>query len=379
MNDQTEPENTTNKSATLPAVKVLKKTGKPTKRARATKPKAKRTFPIQTLEQALIIPQKIKELNGGNPWATSEVASACGKSRKTNSFFYLSSAARDYGLTEGTRETEKIAIADIGHKYAYAANPEAEKDALQAAFFNVAIFKSVYSHYKGSTLPELKYLGNTLTSEFGLDAEYHEDFHRIFQDNCRFLQKYGDIEISNGIPSVFTQTQTTRSDASSIITLASPPKGSTYRIFVALPFSEKNGKWPNGFFSEVLNNLITPAGVNAGFKVDTARKEGSDVIQSTIVNDLLNADLVVCDLTDHNPNVLFELGLRMAFEKPVALIRAAGTAPIFDVDSMLRVWEYNSNLWRSTIESDIPALTSHIKGAWDNRKTGKSYMQILKE
>ena len=49
----------------------------------------------------------------------------------------------------------------------------------------------------------------------------------------------------------------------------------------------------------------------------TARKAGSDVIHATIVNGLLDADLVVADLTEHNPNVLFELGIRMAEDKPV--------------------------------------------------------------
>lgn len=113
--------------------------------------------------------------------------------------------------------------------------------------------------------------------------------------------------------------------------------------------------------------------------METARKEGSDVIQATIINDLLNADLVIADLTDHNPNVLFELGMRMAFDKPVALMRAQETPAIFDVDNMLRVWDYNPSLWKSTIEQDIPALTAHVKGTWDNRKTTKTYLQILKE
>src|SRR5215210_2013090 len=104
---------------------------------------------------------------------------------------------------------------------------------------------------------------------------------------------------------------------------------------------EKTDKYSRGFFEEVLRNLITPAAIEAGFKVETAKKEGSDVIHSTIVNDLLDADLVIADLTEHNPNVLFELGLRMASEKPTALIRAKGTAQIFDVDNMLRVLDYD--------------------------------------
>ena len=358
--------------------KGAKKAAKKTPKKVATnKTKQKRPFPIVALEEAITISQKIKELNGGNPWPPADIAKALDKSPKTNPFFYLAAGSRDYGLTEGTRDTDKISLTELGRKFVYAGNSDEERLGLQAAFFNVSIFQEVYSHYKGSTLPELKYLGNTLKAEFNLDAEYHEDFHRLFQANCRFIQKYG--EFGKPDPDSSIAARATGSVGSKVITLASPKTGAKLRIFVALPFSEKSGKWPKGFFSEVLNALITPAGVEAGFSVETARKEGSDIIQATIVNELLSADLVVADLTDHNPNVLFELGLRMAFDKPVALIRAEGTAPIFDVDSMLRVWDYTPNLWRSTLESDIPALTAHIRGAWENRKTGKSYMQLLKE
>jgi hypothetical protein len=330
------------------------------------------------LEDSIVVAQKIKELNGGNPWPPADVASSLGVSPKTNAFFYLTASSRDYGLTEGSRDAEKISIADTGKKFTYAGNKEEERQGLQEAFFNVPIFKQVYEHYKGSTLPELKYLGNTLESEFGLSPEFHEDFHRLFQANCRFIQKFGDFA-DDGEGAQSDATPSGDGQSSSVITLAAPEKGAKLRLFVALPFSEKTGNWPKGFFSEVLNALITPAGVDAGFKVVTARKEGSDVIQATIVNELLSADLVIADLTDHNPNVLFELGMRMAFDKPVALIRADGTAPIFDVDSMLRVWAYSPNLWRSSLESDIPALTAHIKGAWEGRKTGKTYLQLLKE
>jgi hypothetical protein len=68
----------------------------------------------------------------------------------------------------------------------------------------------------------------------------------------------------------------------------------------------------------------------------------------------------------------------MAFEKPTALIRAKGTSAIFDVDNLLRVLDYDSNLWPSTIESDVPRLTNHIQGTWDGRDQAMTYMQILK-
>jgi len=86
-----------------------------------------------------------------------------------------------------------------------------------------------------------------------------------------------------------------------------------------MPFSEKGKDTPRpaGFFDEVLNSLIKPACNAADFGVETARAHGSDMIHHTIIRQLVKADLVVADLTDHNPNVLFELGIRIALDKPI--------------------------------------------------------------
>jgi len=146
-----------------------------------------------------------------------------------------------------------------------------------------------------------------------------------------------------------------------------------------MPFVEHDDRYAPGFFEEVLESIFTPAVTAAGFKVQTAKRQGSDVIQSTIVNDLLAADLVLADLTEHNPNVLFELGMRMAEDLPVALVRAKGTGAIFDVDNMLRVESYNPNLWSSTVAKDVPRITDHVKATWENRDSVPTYMGILRK
>ncbi len=46
---------------------------------------------------------------------------------------------------------------------------------------------------------------------------------------------------------------------------------------------------------------------------------------------------------------------------------------------MLRVYEYNTNLWRTTIEKDLPELASHIKASCENRERERSYMKILRD
>jgi hypothetical protein len=342
------------------------------------KPSARRPYPRATLESAIRIPFALKEKNGGHPLPPSDVAAAVGLSHKTTDFFYMAAASRDFGFTEGSRDSDEISLTEFGRSYVYAASKEDEQTLLREAILKVDIFRKVLDHYQGANLPEMQYLGNTLVREFGLPPEFHEEFSKLFKENCDFL----------GIGSGFSADQASRRpgdgaeqrrDAAATVVLAEPRQQTGLKCFAAMPFRERESSRSSGFFDEVLRALIAPAGRNAGFEVITANRDGSDVIQATIVNQLLDADLVIADLTENNPNVLFEVGLRIAEDKPVALIRAKGTPAIFDVDNMLRVFEYDSNLWTSTIEHDCPRLAEHIRAAWANRGSNLTYMKILRE
>jgi nucleoside 2-deoxyribosyltransferase len=247
----------------------------------------------------------------------------------------------------------------------YAPNLEVEQQKKVEAFNRVEIFTRVLTHYRGRDLPEMKYLGNTLEREFGLAPEYHEEFSKLFSANCKYL----DIGAGAQMEAAADRPRT--------VVVGEPVGKSKLKAFVIIPFGERDTR-PPGFFAEVLNSLITPAGTEASFTVETANRQGSEVIQSTIINELLDADLVIADLTDHNPNVMFELGVRLRDDKPVALIKAKGTGRVFDIDNMLRVFEYSPNLWRTTVEADLPELIKHIKATWENRKNEQTYMKILR-
>jgi hypothetical protein len=360
------------------AKKVLRKRGSRKKslgQKSVRKGRTPRPYPAKTLEEALLIPKAIRDQNNGNPWDTEDVAQASlGVARSNNKFFYTAAAARDYGLTVGTRDSDKIELAPHGRDLFFAPDEETKKAKMLEAFFSIDIFKRVFEHYGSAELPKKEFLTNTLQKDFGLAPEWHEDFVKIFKENCKFL----GIEKGLG-PTQKLPVTDSAVEHPSEIQVVGQPKGKFDRTaFVIMPFGEKGDlPRPVGFFNELLNSLITPAANAAGFAVETARKQGSDVIQSTIINQLLKADLVIADLTDHNPNVLFELGIRIAKDLPVALIKAEGTGPIFDVDNMMRVSPYSQNLWRTTVERDVPRLAEHIKGAWDNRSIERSYMQIL--
>ena len=369
------PKKVTTKKSPVKKVLAKKKVSRTAPRTEAAT-KAKRTFPQYGLEDCYRLTNAIKEFNAGNPWTPKEIASSLKTGGATNSFFYLTAACRDYGLTVGTRDTPKIELTDLGRNLVYPKTPGMLADALNTAFRNIPLFQKVYDYYQGGVLPEIQYLKNTLKTEFGVEEQFQDEFYELFQKNVAYLKT-----TTGEMPTVGkgSTTRKTSSDGTSdSIILGESSNAGKLVAFVAMPFSEKSGKYDVGYFDEVLKHLITPAAVKADFNARTAKKAGSEVIQSTIVNDLDSADLVIVDLTEHNPNVLFELGMRIAFNKPVCLIRAKGTPAIFDIDHMLRVFDYNPNMWVSTLATDVPALTEHILATWKD-KDKRSYLTILRD
>lgn len=351
-----------------------KKAASATKTARAPR----RKYPRATFEDAMKIPQVLKDKNGGNPWSTDEVAKALDQSKMTNTFFYIIASSREFGLTDGSRDSAQISLTDFGRELVYAPSEEAEAKLKKKAFQKVDLFVRVLDYYKGSHLPEMKYLSNTLENEFGIHRDHHEEFSVLFKRNCEYLEIGEGYKSEEGEKQDGADAGGPSVDPQKTVTLAEPESETGLKCFVIMPFSERTDQYSEGFFDEVLGRLIAPAGREAGFTVKTANRQGTEVIHSTIINDLLDADLVVADLTEHNPNVLFELGMRMANDKPVALIRAKGTGPVFDVDSMLRVLDYDPNLWSSTVERDLPKITEHIKATWKNRDSQDTYLKILR-
>jgi hypothetical protein len=113
--------------------------------------------------------------------------------------------------------------------------------------------------------------------------------------------------------------------------------------FVIMPIAEVDG-YPSGHFRHVYENIVAPACSLANVKpVRADDVKAANLIHLDILRKLIDAPIVVCDLSTRNPNVLFELGIRQAFDKPVVLIQEIGTPKIFDI-SPLRYLEYSKDM-----------------------------------
>lgn len=92
----------------------------------------------------------------------------------------------------------------------------------------------------------------------------------------------------------------------------------------------------------------------------------TNYIALDIIKRIINSDMAICDLSSQNPNVLYELGIRQAFNKPVTLIKDKVTKRIFDIQGF-RDFEYDSNLRVDNIEREIESLSELIKNTYESQ------------
>ncbi len=93
----------------------------------------------------------------------------------------------------------------------------------------------------------------------------------------------------------------------------------------------------------VLKHIIKPICETLDFDVIRVDQiHDVDKIDNTILEHLEKADLVIADLTDHNPNAYYELGYRHALGKPLIPIMEEGTKIPFDL-SHVRTISYVTN------------------------------------
>lgn len=134
------------------------------------------------------------------------------------------------------------------------------------------------------------------------------------------------------------------------------------KCFIACPIGTDDSKVRrNSDF--LLQSIIKPA-LESDFEI-----QRSDLISSTnkitdeIIGGLTNSELVIVDLSTHNPNVFYELGYRHALERPtITMINKDKNIP-FDVSAYRTI--YYSELYADVVNAK-DQLKETIKTFTDN-------------
>jgi len=130
--------------------------------------------------------------------------------------------------------------------------------------------------------------------------------------------------------------------------------------FVIMPIS-KQDTYEEGHFSRVYSHLIKPACKNLNLEVIRADDiKNTNYIIIDILKRIVHSDIVICDLSAKNPNVMYELGIRQAFNLPTVLIKDIKTERIFDIQG-LRTIEYDDKMRVDLVEKDIINIQKTIE------------------
>lgn len=140
--------------------------------------------------------------------------------------------------------------------------------------------------------------------------------------------------------------------------------------FVVMPFGKKTGSDGHPFdFNAIYKTLIKPAIEDAGFEPFRADEEtASGDILTDMFQELLLADMVLCDLSIDNANAFYELGIRHALRKRGVVHIQAGRAYMpFDIFNVRTLPYHVTNEGipdPEFIKSDIKAIARLLRDTW---------------
>lgn len=146
--------------------------------------------------------------------------------------------------------------------------------------------------------------------------------------------------------------------------------------FIIMPIADPDG-YEKGHFKKVYEDLFKVACDKSGFHAIRADEvQQTNLIHLDILQKLIDSPMAICDLSNRNPNVLFELGLRQAFDKPTVLVQECGTPKIFDI-SPLRYTEYRKELKYREVLEDQESIAEALRATKKATDSGEGINSII--
>jgi hypothetical protein len=145
---------------------------------------------------------------------------------------------------------------------------------------------------------------------------------------------------------------------------------------VVMPISAIDG-CAESHWADVLE-ILTEAIEDAGFEANlVSNADDVGIIHKRIIQNLYDNPIIVCDVSGKNQNVMFELGLRLAFDKPTVIVKDEKTAYAFDTSAIEHL-EYPRDLRFSRIVEFKQKLAEKIAATYKKATTDSSYTTFLK-
>lgn len=317
-----------------------------------------RKFPPSTLEDALELGEAVFKAGAGQPVRRTTLLESLERSPSSSTTREWITNGNQYGIITGGYNAEHLELTDTGK---LAVDPDAAPaDQLRARFTlgleGIAPFKTAYEKFLESRLPDPRVLEDTF-KEAGVDSSRLTECVDTFIVNLKalgLLRSIGGAErlvsLSHVLDLEKDEIVAERDEAPAVPTPSTDPspetavpsgprtpsnrqstENLTSTCFFIAPIGT-DGSEERQHSDLVMGSLLEPALEEFGLdlvRADAIAEPG--MITSQVIRYLIQAPLVVADLTFHNPNVFYELALRHAVKRPVVqIIRSSDKIP-FDI------------------------------------------------
>ncbi len=283
------------------------------------------------------------EQNAGNECSIAASAEFVGVGNHGPYKLEISSATK-YGLLESP-SSGRVSLTDLARRIL---KPQSETDELAGmrdALLNAPQLSDVYKHYRGENLPDERFLNNTICDIYKVPKNKVEEFTKIFIDSltdAKLLERHGDkvrvLDVTEEDSDSSGKTETLKKLGKGVKIEASDT------CFVMQPFAEPLGTY--------YDKIYKPAIEKAGLKPVRAHNDifGTGKIIDQVWRSIIEAKVLVAELTSRNPNVFYELGVAHALDKPVVLISSNENDVPFDLQH-IRVIYYDTTdpFWGSKL------------------------------
>lgn len=315
-----------------------------------------RNFPASTFEEALSFTREILSFGSGQPVRRLSLFDHLKKAPESGTSRQLITNAGKYGLIKGGYAAEFLELTPDGRQAAddETSPREQARARIKLSLEEIEPFKKLYDRFSGNKLPAKAALIDA-AREFEVPEDSAEEAIDTFIVNLRFLgllttlsgadriisvDHLLDSLPSSDAPRIKDRTSITpnagESAAGASVVTAEHAQFETTCFYIA-PIGEIDSE-QRRHSDLFLGSFVEPA--LETFKLNIVRADAIDkpgIITKQVIEYILRSRLVIVDLSFHNPNVFYELGIRHMVRMPIVQIARSIDKIPFDINQVRTV------------------------------------------
>ncbi|HBB94857.1 MAG TPA: hypothetical protein DC054_05650 [Blastocatellia bacterium] len=300
-----------------------------------------RPYPSATFESVLPLAKAIFDNAGASREMRRETAfQILGKAASSGPSRQLVITSGRYGLTVGGYNAETLRLSEDAVLILdpSTARAQALRAKFRLAIENVPVFKNLYERFRGGKLPAPEVMRDVLND---VESAERPECVDIFIGNVKYIGLLKTVSGAEWILDVDKALQEqgvpTGSGLNAVIGSPTASDESSHTTdfdsicFFLAPIGEE-GEPERKHSDMVLETLLEHALIPSKLKVVRADKiTQPGMISKQIIEYILKSKLVIADMSFHNPNAFYELGIRHILGKPIVhIIRKQDKIP-FDL------------------------------------------------